>query len=138
MCGRDTLAIAVSSSSMNVAMVTVIAIIRGFMATRGAGRLKAAAVGVSVSLMGYRCLDADATVRSHTTMQGCHKRLLGRKPRQATASEGFSASVGGNCRQASSAAINFPSDVLGRILVQEFPVLARSCERLEVSCFGQS
>src|ERR1700758_1459735 len=56
------------------------------MSTRGAGRLKAAAVGVSVSLMGYSCLDADATVRSHTTMQGCQKDYSVAnpgKPRQA-------------------------------------------------------
>src|ERR1700722_12464093 len=96
MCGNATLAIAVSSNSMNVAMVTVMAMIHGLIASRGAGRLKAAAVGVSVSLMGYSCLDADATVRSHTTMQGCHKRLLGRKPRKQRQVKGLVRGVGDN------------------------------------------
>jgi hypothetical protein len=111
-----------------VAMVTVMAIIHGLIATRGLGRLKAAAVGVSVSLMGYSCLDANATVRSHTITQGATKDYSVAIFWQATASEGFSARCRTIRRQASTAAIDFPFGGPRRILVQESPVLVRSCE----------
>src|SRR5438132_958090 len=65
MCGKATFAIAVSSNSMNVASVTVIAMNQGLMPVLGMGRLSAV-TGVNVSLMAMlSTLDAEETVRSH-------------------------------------------------------------------------
>ena len=50
MCGKATFAIAVSSNSMNVASVTVIAMNQGLMPVLGTGRLSAV-TDVNVSLM---------------------------------------------------------------------------------------
>jgi hypothetical protein len=50
MCGNDTFAIAVSSNSMNVASVTVIAMNHGFIAGLALGRLHELA-GVNLSLI---------------------------------------------------------------------------------------
>src|SRR2546427_2906832 len=65
MCGKATFAIAASSSSMNVASGTVIAMSQGLMPVLGTGRLSAV-TGVNVSLMAMlNTLDAEETVRSH-------------------------------------------------------------------------
>jgi hypothetical protein len=61
MCGKATLAIAVSSSSMNVASVTVAAMIHGLMAGRSVTALgmgMVAAVALTVLMMGSGSLDA--------------------------------------------------------------------------------
>jgi hypothetical protein len=61
MCGNATLAIAVSSSSMNVASVTVAAMIHGLMAGRSATRLgtgMTAVLALTVLITGTGRFDA--------------------------------------------------------------------------------
>src|SRR5882724_368023 len=74
MCGKATFAIAASSSSMNVASVTVIAMNQGLMPVLGTGRLSAV-TGVTVSLMAMlSTLDSEETVRSHLFYAKLRKR----------------------------------------------------------------
>src|SRR5580700_6591917 len=84
MCGKATLAIAVSSSSMNVASVTVAAMIQGLMAGRPAtmpGTGMTAVAALTVLITGTGCLDAkrDRTVSKNIGYNIQRDQLVARR-----------------------------------------------------------